>query len=205
MHFGRCIPVLIALVCLTASAQDGRLGKKENPIKQLKEFEAKQIHLPGPEHGELKWFAGSWKMSGSYFHTPGQPPVTFSGTAKAKRVLGGRFLSTESESKMGEDVVQTMGFMGYDRRSKEFTNHGCDTLSTYCVNAAGGYTDSSKKVIKMYGEDEDKFLNITQKYFFIYTITGKNSYTFEVIFVDHPGFGDKGEHKVLEITYTRAR
>jgi hypothetical protein len=188
-------------LCLLAS----RLPAQETlDPKEMQERAAKAIQLAGPgdEHKILEKMAGTWDQEIKYFMQPGQPPMIAKGSCTNTMVLGGRFLMTESKGGEPPMVVESLTFMGFDRRHMKYTMVGMDTMGTYYITAAGIYDDSTKSIV-MSGEDEDPVMGHTQEYDIVTRFDGDDKYIQEIIFTDemHTRGGDPV--KLLEVVHTR--
>lgn len=194
---------ILAIACcigLIAHAQDK--GAVDTRAQERAEMEAKAMAMaqPGPEHNILEQLAGTWNVSMSYWMAPAQPAVSADFQQTSKMILGGRFLQTNTDSDFMGHKFASIGLMGFDRRHNVFTTYGCDTWGTYCVSASGPMEGN---VITMYGEDDDPVLGHTQKYNMICTIIDKDTFKWEIIFIDmHPGVK---EFKMIEMIAKRAK
>lgn len=159
-----------------------------------------ELMKPGPEHDFFKQFEGEWDMSVKMW-MPGQAEMSSQGTSTQKLILGGRFLEFHATSGTGAMAWESITILGFDRRHKKYTSVGFDTWGTYYVTAEGSY-DEEKKLLRLYGEDQDPVMGMQQKYYFVFTWTGKDTFKLEVIFVDFPGVEEK-EYKMIEINYRR--
>ncbi len=145
------------------------IGAREMPdsaAQQEMMARAMELAQPGDEHRLLEQLTGEWNHKTNMWMTADAEPLAFPGTASAKMVLDGRFLSgkftTEAEEMSGAGLY----IMGYDRRHEKFTYVGFDTWGTYSLSASSTY-DEATNSITMYGEDADPILSHTQKYDFV--------------------------------------
>jgi hypothetical protein len=161
-----------------------------------------ELASPGPEHERLAALVGTWKMETKMWMAPGTEPMTVSGKISNRMILGGRFLMSEAESGEGFMATESVGLMGFDRRSGQYTTVGFDTWGTYYVTGAGSW-DEERGAIVLSGEDYDAATDHTQIYDFILTPLTSTTYRFEVMFKDelHTQGGDP--FKMVEVLYTK--
>ena len=142
MKLNRMAPILVLTVITVAHGNLLFAQDTPNPASQS-EMMAEYMALaqPGPEHERLTALVGTWKMEITMWPAPGGEALTTSGKIINKMVLGGRFLMSESESGQGIMATQSIGIMGFDRRSGEYTSVGFDTWGTYYVTASGAWDE----------------------------------------------------------------
>ncbi len=205
------LALALTLVALTltllfpnpARAQDelpGGMTAQELNEAQLRVFEASQ---PGEEHALIATLAGEWSQVIRLQPAHGAEILTFEGTSTNRMVLGGRFLMIESTLRVPGAEAASLGFLGFDRRTEEFTLLSMDEVGTYWVTGRGT-ADESGRVITMSGEDYDPIMDHTQEYDFVYRLIDDDKFVFEIWFKDdlHTQGGDP--LKMIEITSTRA-
>lgn len=195
--------VLALVLPAAATAQDelpGGLTAQELNEVQLRSFEASQ---PGEEHALIATMAGEWHQVVRLQPAPGAELLTFEGTSTNRMILGGRFLMLESTLQVPGAEAAGLGFLGFDRRTEEFTTLSLDEVGTYWVTGRGT-ADESGRVITMSGEDFDPIMDHLQEYDFVYRLIDDDQFVFEIWFKDelHTQGGDP--LKMIEITYTRA-
>ena len=171
-------------------------GNKDDKARLAAEH--MELSKAGEEHHRLEALAGTWDKEIKVWSAPGASPITLKATTVNTMILGGRFLKLESKGDMGYEGLVLMGF---DRRSKRYTQVGYDSFGTYYVTAAGTY-DPSQNAIVMYGEDVDPMLG-TQKYNFITRFVSPTKYVTEVIFKDEYHTKGRGDFKAVEVTSTK--
>jgi len=194
---------VLALAAIGMLPASGTSQEKLSPEEKARRAAAyAETTKPGPEHKQLEALVGTWDKEVRVWPSPGANPMTFKGTSKNQMVLGGRFLRSEGVSGEGSVMIETLNIIGFDRRYKQFTSVGYDTLGTYYVAAAGPYSDQEKAVV-MSGEEHDPVLGVTRKYDMIIRFISADKYSQEVVFKD-PAH-TKADFKAAEIIYTRAR
>jgi hypothetical protein len=156
--------------------------------KKPKAEAAPAADKPGKEHAHLRRLAGRWNCEVKLFENPSKPVVT-KATAFFRVLLGGRYVQQQFNGTMLGGPFQGVGTTGYDNAKKKYVSTGIMTTEgTYDVKtqtlAETGTTSTPMgpgklRMISKYLSD-DKFV------FTMYMPAGK------------------GEHKLMEITYTRA-
>jgi hypothetical protein len=196
----RMIPIALALVLGFVASTFAQ--ETPDSAKQQAMAEMAKLARPGPEHKILGKMVGNWETEVKYWTTPGEDEIVFKGEAENTMIMGDRFL--QSKFRTGEGVMKTEGriIVGFDRRHKKFTYWGIDTWGTYSVSASGDLSEDSTKIV-MYGEDVDPIMNMTQTYYFIYTLVDDNTMMYEVIFTNPEMTGGAEEHRMVEVTYKR--
>jgi len=164
--------------------------------------QAMELAQPGPEHERLAALVGTWKMETKLWMVPGTEPMTQSGKIESTMILGGRFLMSEAESGEGFMATESVGLMGFDRRSGEYTTVGFDTWGTYYVTGAGAW-DEDRGAIVLSGEDYDAATDHTKIYDFVLTPLSPDTYRFEVIFKDDMHTQGGEPFKMVEVLYTK--
>jgi hypothetical protein len=202
-----------SLICSIAIA--GWLGlssavslgqEKQAPERKEDKAMAAEMALAGPaeEHRRLEALAGAWDEEIKVWFRPGATPITIKAKSVNTMILGGRFLKMESKGTMGGMTVEALSIVGFDRRTKKYTQVGYDSTGTYYVTAAGEY-DPSQNAILMYGEDFDPIIGGTQKYNFITRFISPTKYVREVVFKDEAHTKGRGDFKAVEITSTKTQ
>jgi hypothetical protein len=157
---------------------------------------------PGPEHELLEALVGDWSTEVTMWPEPGADPMTMTGSAKNRMVLGGRFLVSEAESGEGELKSSSLTIFGFDRRSGDYTTVSFDTWGTYSVSAAGKVRAADGTIV-MHGEDSVAGTDHTQTYDFVLRRTGDDTHVFEIVFTDPAHTRGGPPFKMVEITYRR--
>ena len=180
--------------------------EKQGPERQMDKVMAAEMALAGPgeEHRRLEALAGVWDQEIKIWFQPGAAPITMKAKSVNTMILGGRFLKHESKGTMGGMTIETLNIMGFDRRTKKYTEVGYDSTGTYYVTASGDY-DPSQNAIIMYGEDFDPIIGGTQKYNFITRFISPTKYVAEVVFKDEVHTKGRGDFKAVEITSTKSQ
>ena len=157
---------------------------------------------PGDEHALLATLAGEWHQVLKLRPAPGADVMTMEGTATSEMILGGRFLKTESSLHLPGVEGGSLSFLGFDRRSGEFTTIGMDTEGTYWVTAKGTVGERDE-FITMSGEDYDPIFGHLQEYDFKIRFVDADTYITEIWFKDRLHTRDGPPFMMIEITSTR--
>ena len=191
-------------LCSAASLGQAKQTPEQKEDKAAKAMAA-EMALAGPaeEHRRLEALAGTWDREIKVWMNPGATPIAGKARSVGTMILGGRFLKIESKGTMGGFTVESLNIIGFDRRTKKYTQVGYDSTGTYYVTATGDY-DPSQNAIITYGEDFDPVIGGTQKYTFIIRFISPTKYVEEVIFKDDVHTHGKGDFKAVEITNTKA-
>jgi hypothetical protein len=118
--------------------------------QELSEEQMKEMYelmQPGDEHNLLMQFEGKWNVEYSYRMAMDQEPITSPGESNLEMILGGRFLRWNSTGELMGQFVESLTFIGFDRRFKQFRAYGFDTMGTYAVSAEGGIDPETNIII----------------------------------------------------------
>jgi hypothetical protein len=193
------------LIAAFTLALPAAAGAQEKPTQQEIE-RLQQIMMAGlnprAEHERLARLAGRWEQEIRMWPEPGAQPMTFTGTAENKMILGGRFLVSESTFGEGEMRGEGLTILGFDGRNEWYTAAGYDTWGTYHV-AAKGVFDAARDAIVMRGSDSVEAGNHTQTWDFVLRTVDANTYVWEIIFTDPWHTKGGPPFRMVEITYRR--
>jgi hypothetical protein len=197
--------IVATLISVSLFSANTRAQEKMSAEEKAKRMAASyEIAGPGPEHKHLESRVGSWNQEIKYWMERDKPPMTINGTCENRMIMGGRFLSSECKSSVGGMTVESQAVIGFDRRHKRYTIVAVDSTATYYVAAAGPY-DETRKAVVMSGEDYDPVLGGKQVYDFVMRDVSPDRYVSEVVFKDEAHTQGKGDFKMVEITFTRAK
>jgi len=195
--------VMVAVLCLPPTHSS--LAVDDVPAKMDSlATETLKLALPGPEHELLKRIEGEFDATYRLWGTPGSAPTVFYSETKNRMILGGRFLESYSKVTEGMFRVESMSYVGFDRRHKKFTTIGMDTFGTYYITAEGTF-DEEKSAIVFSGTDEDPVTGITQEFDIILKIISDDEYISEVIFKDDVMSQGTGAFRMVEIVSKRKK
>lgn len=100
---------------------------------------------PGPQHRQLaEHFVGEWNATQTMWMDPDAPPMTQTGSASSKAVLGGRQIRDDYSSTFMGQPYQGIGHTGYDNVTGRYTSTWADNMSTGTMLAYGDYDPASK-------------------------------------------------------------
>ena len=195
-------PALLMFAGLVWLAAPAAAQTQPSPEAMKQMLEAMK---PTAEHQELAALAGRWTQEVTY--SMGGPPMKTKGTVLNKMILGGRFLVSEGTSPnpagpgLGDPTAEFTTIYGFDRRTKEFTIIGLDTMGTYYVTAAGTKTDP--RTIVMRGETADDHAGVkeTRKYDMVLKFVDADTYVSEIIF----HFPGRPPQTVVSVTHRRVK
>jgi len=184
------IPILL-LITYSPSAQE----LSEEQMKEMYE-----LMQPGDEHNLLMQFEGKWTVEYSYRMAMDQEPITSPGESNLEMILGGRFLRWNSTGELMGQFVESLTFIGFDRRFKKFTAYGFDTMGTYAVSAEGSI-DPDTNIITFEGTNYEPAFDKEAKFQFKFDTSDKDKIDFSVLFETPDG---SEFFPIMQITGVRA-
>ncbi len=137
---------------------------------------------PVAEHKRLAELVGPWKVTTKLWFDPAGEPHTATGRGTGKLILGGRFLSLETNVKGGGIDSEALTLFGFDRRTSDYTLVGLDTLGTYYITAAGKW-DEAKKAVVLHGSYLQPPANEEQKYYFTWSTPSPREHVMSLYFL----------------------
>jgi Protein of unknown function (DUF1579) len=193
----------VLLLALPAATQAQERKPTPEEIAKLQATMMESMK-PGPEHERLARLVGRWNLETRIWPEPGAQPMTVTGAAENRMILGGRFLVSETTTSSGPMQGESMTIFGFDRRNDWYTSAGYDTFGTYHV-AAQGTWDAARGAIVMHGEDTVVEGNHTQTWDFVLRPVDEDTYVFEIIFTDPWHTRGGPPFKMVEITHRRQK
>ena len=157
---------------------------------------------PGPEHERLAALAGVWDVEMKIWPQPDAEPIVAAGRMQSEMILGGRFLRQQVAIESGPFAGEALSFLGFDRRSSEFTVVGMDTSGTYWVTAKGPVGDDSARLV-LSGTDFDAIFGADQVYDFVWTFVDADTVVTEVVFKDPMHTYGHSEFRMVQNTARR--
>ena len=148
---------------------------------------------PGPEHKQLKELVGDWD---AVMDMAGQKSKA---TAIYKTILGGMWIESDFQGKLGELPFQGRGLDGYDLTRKKYVGIWCDSVSSAPMHFEGNYEPGTKRLV-MTGESlgpdgqPQKFKNVTET-------KDKDHFTFQMFMI----LPDGKDQLMFTIEYTRKK
>lgn len=139
-----------AIVILFAG---GAWAQQQEPPKAPELTDAQQKAMqalaeqaqPGPPHAQLMKRAGDYTTTEMYY-APGVAPQQFSGTAKLKSILGGRFLEEENSGDSLGQPYSGLRLYGYNNGTNQYEAIWIYNGSTAFLVLDGSSDDNGKTV-----------------------------------------------------------
>lgn len=120
---------------------------------------------PSENHKVLSADEGTWDCKVKMFlQGPSGPPTEFEGTEVNRVICGGLYVETDFTCKMGDQLFEGHGLMGYNPREKAYTGTWVDNFTAAPSQLSGKYDKDSKTLTitsEVYDESTDQML--TQK------------------------------------------
>lgn len=129
---------------------------------------------PGPAHELFQRGVGRFETETKVFWAgPDGPPMTTTGTAERRLVLGGRFIEQHTTStylipdletgQMESRTVYGLGYTGYDRVRNLYIGTWMDSMSTQIL-AMKGAAHPDGAGITLYGEMDEAMIDVFGRY-----------------------------------------
>ena len=177
----------------------GAKHKKGAAAAQAAMMEAfKKAGTPGAAHEVLHAMSGNWRVKATMWPAPGAPPQRSNGKAKAKMVLGKRFLRQTYRGTFMGKPFDGMALVGYDNIAKKYVSTWADSMSTTLMTSQGE-ADATRKVITYTTQYSCPIVNGPKQSKMVVRLVNKNKYTMEMYDRDPKG----KEFKAMELVYTR--
>lgn len=166
------------------------------------EMMAQMIELatPGEMHELIATMAGDWELEMEMWMDPSAPPMTMTGTATGKMILGGRYLQERVFGEMMGEPFEGMNVFGYDNNLKVFNSVWIDSASTWPTFSTGTW-DEATKTLELKGTMRDVANLEGRPYRETLQWTGKGTHELTMYDTIPP----LGEVKVMHIVYRRAK
>jgi len=159
---------------------------------------------PGKMHEHLQKSVGVWNGKTSMWMMPGAPASESTCTTTITSMMGGRFTQavTKGQFDMGMGMAPFEGFgvNGYNNTTKKFEASWCDNMGTMMMNLTGTLS-ADGKVLTWNTKFVDPMTNKETWMREVETVKDANTMTLEMF---GPMPDGKGEHKMMQIDYTRA-
>lgn len=193
--------VILILIPLTGSAWAQQQEQANPPTLTDSQQEAMQALAeqaqPGLAHTELMKRAGDYTTTETYY-APGVEPQQFTGTAKLKSILGGRFLEEENSGDSLGQPYSGLRLYGYNNGTKQYEAIWIYNGSTAFL-VLDGSSDDNGKTVRYTGA----FLGTGGgRQILRVTITQQDADHFVVKLL---GEGPNNATSTLETTYTRVK
>jgi hypothetical protein len=100
---------------------------------------------PGAEHARLGKLAGDWTVA-TTFSFQGHAPQVFQGTARARAILGGRFVQFDETGVEFGEKVERQKTWAFNNAAKQYESTWIYTGSTAVMRLAGTMGNDGKKI-----------------------------------------------------------
>lgn len=127
----KLIAALLIISAFTLSAQD---------------VDFNELTQPGPEHEMLAEYEGDWKIDYTMKAPSGDSTISYTGTTEIEMILGGRFQKWHSTGSLLGQEFESFTFIGFDRRTEEYSMYVIDTYGTYDTFMNGKFDEASNTV-----------------------------------------------------------
>jgi hypothetical protein len=167
---------LLVLACRGPVAADE--PKSPSPEDLLK------LTRPGAEHERLAGYAGEFDVAVKM--GAGSGAAAYTGTAKNRMTVGGRFLQIEYQAKGPADNTEGIFIVGFDSRHQRYALVALDSFGTYFVTSQGKVDEKSGKP-KLLGTDDDpqmKALGHSKEFAHVLDLRSADAFAVEVWFID---------------------
>jgi hypothetical protein len=202
----------LLIVSLGAARQDEEGDGMRNLVdldlaeRQALQVRAMQLAQPTDEHQRLTAYAGTFDAEVQMWTAPGQAPTKAKGEMLHESVLGGRFLRITGRVNydfpgIGKYEVDSIQYLGFDRRNGNYTSIGFDSMGTYSTTAMGSF-DAENDHLTMSGVTEDESLKIRQAYDTIVELVDAD--TMKVTTIVYDAF-QPGPFKLMEVVSRRRK
>lgn len=186
--------------CGLAFALGAALPVQEAKPEMPDMMQMMQLAQPGPEHEEL--LAGGEKettLALKLWMMPGMDPMQMASEGSRRPVLGGRFLELRTSGEFMGMPMESISYLGYDRRNEEYTIVGLDTMGTYWVTARGNKNPETG-VLELHGTDESPWG--IERYRFDITLGEDGATKTEIFFYEQGGKVYDPPFKMAEMVST---
>jgi Protein of unknown function (DUF1579) len=198
-------------------SQDGdqdHSGKKAGGMPDMAKMaemmkKCEEAGKPGPNHKIFEKLAGDWKLQTKMWMDPSMPAMESEGTATSKLIMDKRFISEDvtgemmmpdAKGGMNKMAFHGKGLTGFDNVKNLYVGTWIDDMGTGILNMSGSYNPETK-TLQMFGTMDDLSMGVygkTLRYETKFLSSDKHIFA---MYDCHAGV----DHKVMEITYTRAK
>ncbi len=179
-------------------AADKDPSEKPDPAMEEMMKKVEAAGAPGKAHAALEPLIGDWNAEVTMWTSPGTPPQTSKGTAKATWALNQRFVQEEFNGEFMGKPFRGLSFTGYDNVRQKYSNVWMDDMSTTTMVSEGvassdgkAFTFSGDYACAMTGNKHKASRQVIR-------VLGPDKHVFEM---HDPSLGEHS--KVMQITYTR--
>jgi len=193
------VGVLAGAVAVAGGFLAGAAQPQEEMTPEQMKAYFEELAAPAPEHRWFEPLIGEFEARAVFWMDPEAPAMESRGAAKYSWVLGGRFVRMDYQGDFMGDRFTGVGFLGYDKLSKQLQSVWMDDMSTAIVFMQG------------YGERDGKRMTWTGS--MIDPMSGQKMHVREVVTIDSPDQhtlewfhrydGTETELRTMKIVYTR--
>jgi hypothetical protein len=156
----------------------------------------------GEHHAHLTAFVGEWTVTSRFWATPDAEPVTSTGSASNRLILGGRFVQLDYSGDLpaagGADAFTGHGLLGYDNLEQWHVAVWVDSLTT-AVLAQQGVCDADGRQLTLTGTFTDAVTGEKRTARSVYRVESDTRYVHEMHLPD----ADGREYRALEVVHVR--
>lgn len=171
-------------------------AEKVDSATAMKRWQA--YMTPGDAQKQLAAASGKWKVETTSWMEQDKPPMTSTGTAEYKMIMGGRYQQASFKSNMMGMPFEGQSTMAYDNDKKMFISTWIDNMGTGLTTFTGTWDDAAKCYNmkgKMYDPTTQKDFDCRE----VIKMTDDKNMTMEM-YSTMPG---GKEFKNMEIKYTK--
>ena len=187
---------LLTVLMLSVSMTAQEMSKEDQEM--MKKWQ--EYATPGAAHKYMEQFTGKWTTSNKMWMKPGAPPMTATGTAEAKMILGGRYLKSYYKGKMMGMDFEGIGKLGFNNMHKTYNSFWIDNTGTGFYLTEGKLSKDGKVRTEKGVWDDPMTGGKTKVKMVIYSVSG-DSYKMEM-YAEMP---DGKEFKSMEMIYTKVK
>lgn len=128
-----------AFIAIFCTAGQNATAQTEAEMKAWMDY-----MTPGDMHKVMAAYDGNWTVEGKMWMDPSAQPMTSTGSATYKMVMGGRYQESEFKGNMMGQPMEGFGLLGYDNFKKVFESTWVDNMGTGTMRAEGKYDPATK-------------------------------------------------------------
>lgn len=130
---------------MPAPEKKGEEKKKEMSPEEKAMMEAwAKAATPGDAHKLLEPMIGTWDAKVSFWSPAGGDPMTSTGVAERKWIMGGRFVEETFTGSYMNNPFSGLGYVGYDNVKKQYWGTWIDNMGTGVMLSTGSTSDAGK-------------------------------------------------------------
>jgi hypothetical protein len=156
-----------------------------------------EFMTPGKPHQMLAAFEGKWKAESTMWMEPGAEPVSSTGEAVHKMIMGGRYKRMSYTSSMNGQAFEGESITAYDNAEKMFFSSWIDNMGTGLMQMQGPW-DETSKTWKLSGSYKDPITGQQSTMREVYKIVDDTHHEMQMF-----ATVDGKEYKTLEMKLTK--